>query len=93
MFFKIYCTAVVLCGLSISVQAYDDNVVKHCTDDYLAHCSAHDPDSVATRQCMEDHRRQLSKTCVRALAAANEIPRHYLQRTEVRRRERASSAN
>ena len=67
-----------LVGLSGVVCAYDSDVIANCTSDYFAYCSQYDPDSDKTRDCMEEHRNQLSKQCVRALVDAGEVPDKYL---------------
>ena len=45
-----------------------------CAADYYAHCSKHDPDSPAVRSCMRAVGSRLSQRCIKALAAAGEIP-------------------
>ena len=45
-----------------------------CAADYYTHCSKHDPDSPAVRSCMRAVGSRLSQRCIKALAAAGEIP-------------------
>ena len=58
--------------------AYDERVKSACTEDYLAYCSQHAPESVEVRYCMEAYRNQLNKQCVKALVDAGEVPKKYL---------------
>lgn len=58
--------------------AVDDRVAQSCTNDYFAYCKQHSPESSEVRYCMEAHRHQLSKQCVKALIDAGEVPRKYL---------------
>lgn len=60
--------------------AYDENTEKYCADDYLAYCSMHAPEGAETRYCMEAHRDQLSKQCVKALVEAGLVPRKYMSK-------------
>lgn len=79
---SVFMSAIFFCGAvalsTCAAFAYDDVVAQHCTDDYMAYCSSHDPDSSATRRCMETHRSELSQRCVKALVAAGEVPAKYL---------------
>lgn len=61
-----------------SAADLDENVAKNCIGDYLAYCSRHDPNSAETGYCMEAHREQLSKRCVKALLSAGLVPKKYL---------------
>jgi hypothetical protein len=56
-----------------------------CANDYLAHCSQHDPDGPGVRRCMRAVGRKLSMGCVNALIEAGEVSKN-----EVARRARAS---
>ena len=69
---------VLLVAAASAVQAYSDQVVENCTEDYFAYCKQHMPESVEVRYCMEAHRNELSKRCVQALIDAGEVPRKYL---------------
>ena len=76
---RVACGAIAMTAFAVQpAGAYDDSVVKNCTSDYLAYCTQHDPNSTATRGCMEDHRAQLSSECKRALILAGEVPRKYI---------------
>lgn len=65
------------CGAAF---AYDEKVEKYCGDDYLAYCSRHAPESAETRYCMEAHRDQLSKQCVKTLVEAGLVPKKYMSK-------------
>lgn len=65
-------------GGSHSAYAYDENVTRYCVDDYLAYCKQHAPEGSEVRYCMEAHRNQLSKQCIKALVDAGEVPKKYL---------------
>ncbi len=69
-----------LAGLaaSQSARAWSEDVVNNCTNDYLAYCKQHSPESTELRYCMEAHRNQLSKQCISALVDAGEVPKKYL---------------
>ena len=58
--------------------AYDEAVVTNCTADYFAFCKQHSPEGTEVRYCMEAHRNELTKQCVKALVDAGEVPRKYL---------------
>ena len=76
---RVACGAIAMAAFAVQpAGAYDDTVIKNCTGDYLAFCTQHDPDSSATRVCMENHRAQLSSPCKRALILAGEVPRKYI---------------
>jgi hypothetical protein len=68
------------------VGAVDSRVSAACANDYLAHCSKHDPDGPGVRRCMRAAGPRLSPTCVNALIDAGEVSKE-----EVARRARASS--
>jgi len=70
--------ACALLGLSGVARAWDENIVINCTDDYFAYCKQHSPESAELRYCMEAHRNELSKQCVKALLDAGEVPKKYL---------------
>ena len=70
--------AVLVAAAAGAAQAYGDQVVQNCTEDYLAYCKQHMPESTEVRYCMEAHRNELSKRCVQALMDAGEVPRKYL---------------
>ncbi len=59
-------------------HAWDEGVILNCTDDYFTFCKQHSPDSAELRPCMEAHRTQISKQCVKALLDAGEVPKKYL---------------
>lgn len=61
-----------------TAAAYDEAVVSNCADDYFTYCKQHSPESLEVRYCMEAHRNELSKQCVKALVDAGEVPRKYL---------------
>ena len=65
-------------GTAGSTHAYDENVTTHCAADYFEFCKQHTPESVEVRYCMEAHRNELNKQCVKALVDAGEVPRKYL---------------
>jgi len=56
-----------------------------CAGDYLANCSAYDPDSSATRRCMRAVGFRLSKGCLNALVAAGEVSRSEVSRRSAKR--------
>jgi hypothetical protein len=72
-------TVSLVCTWGIA-SAYDDKVQKDCGDDYIAYCSKHAPESAETRYCMEAHRDQLTKQCVKALVEAGMVPKKYLSK-------------
>ena len=72
--------AVVLGMTMGGAVAYDDSVTTHCTSDYLSYCKQHPPESSEVRYCMEAHRNQLSKQCIKALVDAGQVPKKYLTR-------------
>jgi len=84
-------TRSILCaGLIVSSTLFSSGAIavspavrSACTNDFLAYCSQHDPDSRATRACMRAHGPNLSKVCLNALIAAGEV-----SKKEVARRER-----
>ena len=61
-----------------TAAAYDEAVVTNCADDYFTYCKQHAPESPEVRYCMEAHRNELTKQCVKALVDAGEVPRKYL---------------
>jgi hypothetical protein len=56
-----------------------------CAGDYLANCSAYDPDSAATRRCMRAVGYNLSKGCLNALVAAGEVSKSEVSRRSAKR--------
>ena len=71
--------ALLLVGAT-AAHAVDESVKQFCTDDYMAYCSQHAPESTEVRYCMEAHRNELSKQCVKALVDAGEVPKKYLSK-------------
>jgi hypothetical protein len=69
-----------LAGLAAapSAMAWSDDIINHCTGDYLTYCKEHSPESAEVRYCMEAHRNQISKQCIQALLDAGEVPKKYL---------------
>jgi hypothetical protein len=67
-----------LLAASTSVRAWDENIIRNCTEDYFNFCSAHSPDSPELSTCMEAHRTQISKQCVKALLETGTVPKKYL---------------
>jgi hypothetical protein len=61
-----------------SALAWSDDIIRNCTEDYFAYCKEHSPESAELRYCMEAHRNQISKQCVKALINAGEVPKKYL---------------
>jgi hypothetical protein len=55
-----------------------------CASDYFAHCSQHDPDSAATRNCMRANGSKLSARCVSALVKDGEISKADVERRSAR---------
>jgi hypothetical protein len=60
--------------------AVSGSVRYACAGDYLANCSAYDPDSAQTRRCMRAVGFRLSKSCLNALVAAGEVSRSEVAR-------------
>jgi hypothetical protein len=56
-----------------------------CAGDYLANCSAYDPDSAATRSCMRAVGFRLSRGCLNALVAAGEVSKSVVSRRSAKR--------
>jgi len=56
-----------------------------CAGDYLANCSAYDPDSAETRRCMRQVGYNLSKSCIDALVAAGEVSKSEVARRSAKR--------
>ena len=73
----VFAAALLIGAHATSARAWDETIIKNCTDDYFAYCSTHSPDSPELRYCMEAHRNQLSKQCVKALLDAGEVPKKY----------------
>jgi hypothetical protein len=68
--------AVVAAGLlPTTAGAVDSRVANACTNDYLAHCSQHAPNSPGVRTCFRAVGKRLSAVCVAALVAAGEVPK------------------
>ena len=61
-------------ALTTGAFAASTSVEMACAADYFAHCSKHDPDSPGVRSCMRAIGARLSQRCIKALAAAGEIP-------------------
>jgi hypothetical protein len=75
------CAAAVILATGLSsraAQAWSDEIVNACTGDYLTYCKQHNPEGPEVRYCMEAHRNQLSKQCIKALVDAGEVPKKYL---------------
>lgn len=72
--------AALLGGLigSHAARAWTEDIIINCTGDYFAYCKEHSPETVELRNCMEAHRHQISKQCVKALLDAGEVPKKYL---------------
>ncbi len=73
-------TTLLVAGLAGSgaARAWSDDIIKSCTEDYFAYCKEHSPESSELRYCMEAHRNQISKQCVKALVDAGEVPKKFL---------------
>ena len=65
---------------SAGTSAASMAVEMACATDYYTHCSKHDPDSPAVRTCMRAVGSRLSQRCIKALAAAGEIPSNKSER-------------
>lgn len=63
-----------------AASAASASVEMACAADYFAHCSKHDPDSPGVRSCMKAVGSRLSQRCIKALAAAGEIPSSKVER-------------
>ena len=61
-----------------AARAWSEDIIRNCTEDYFAYCKEHSPESTELRYCMEAHRTQISKQCVKALIDAGEVPKKYL---------------
>jgi hypothetical protein len=61
-----------------AAQAWSEDIIRNCTEDYFAYCKEHSPESAELRYCMEAHRNKISKQCVKALIDAGEVPKKYL---------------
>jgi len=85
MTYSTACVALVVGAtfFSSDAGAVSPAVRSACTDDFLAYCGQHNPDSRAARACMRAHGPSLSKVCLNALIAAGEV-----SKKEVARRER-----
>lgn len=66
------CSTLILSAAA--ANAASTSVEMACAADYFAHCSKHDPDSPGVRSCMRAVGARLSQRCIKALAAAGEIP-------------------
>jgi hypothetical protein len=67
-----------LLAATTAARAWDENIIRNCTEDYFNFCSAHSPDSPELSACMEAHRHQISKQCVKALIETGTVPKKYL---------------
>jgi hypothetical protein len=75
------CAVAIVCAAGMSLRpalAWNDAIVDACSGDYLAYCKQHNPESPEVRYCMEAHRNELSKQCIKALVDAGEVPKKYL---------------
>jgi hypothetical protein len=63
-----------------SAWAVSAEVRSACRHDYRMYCSAHPVGSSALRQCMRRADKKLSRACVNALVAADEISAKELKR-------------
>lgn len=70
--------------LATQAFAYSDAVVRACTDDYLAHCSAYDEDSAQGERCMRAVGAKLSQGCIDALVASGEVSKSEVARRSKR---------
>ena len=79
---RLVCFSVLGLGVALgtagNTHAYDENVTTYCAADYFEFCKQHTPESAEVRYCMEAHRNELSKQCVKALVDAGEVPKKYL---------------
>jgi hypothetical protein len=66
--------------------AVSGSVRYACAGDYLANCSAYDPDSAQTRRCMRAVGYNLSKGCLNALVAAGEVSKSEVGRRSASQR-------
>jgi len=85
-FSKFIAAAVALGAVGFASQASAASLAVQyaCMSDYFRYCSAHNPDSNATRQCMNRNGNNLSKRCVNALVAAGEVSRSEVNRRAAR---------
>jgi hypothetical protein len=73
-------TVVALSALAtIPAKAASSKVTRACASDARRFCPSDKKDSPSLRYCMEAKAEYLSKTCVRALEDAGEVPRGYLK--------------
>lgn len=72
-------SAALITGLH-SASAASAAVEEACASDYFAYCSKHDPDGPGVRSCMRAVGSRLSPRCIKALAAAGEIPGQKVRR-------------
>ena len=78
---KIAVAAAALAGFTASsALAVGKKVRKECAGDYDQFCSQYSPDSTETSRCFESNRKNLSRSCIRALVDAGEVPAKYLKR-------------
>lgn len=66
--------------LATHAFAYSDSVIRACTDDYLAHCSAYDENSAQGERCMRAVGAKLSQSCIEALVASGEVSKSEVAR-------------
>ena len=62
-----------LCFASTEAAAVSGRVKLACAHDYFAHCSQFRPDTPGVRNCMRRVGDNLSKRCIKALAAEGEV--------------------
>ncbi|SFV28815.1 hypothetical protein [Hyphomicrobium facile] len=65
--------AAVTLALSGSALAVSQAVKDACSSDYAAYCSQHKVGSEAGRQCMREHRKMLTESCIHALGKSSEV--------------------
>ncbi|CAA2138718.1 hypothetical protein [Hyphomicrobium sp. ghe19] len=65
--------AVTLVLSSGSAFAVSQAVKDACSSDYAAYCSQHKVGSEAARQCMREHRKMLTESCIHALGKSSEV--------------------
>jgi hypothetical protein len=66
-------------------SAVSASVRYACAGDYLANCSAYEPDSADTRRCMRKVGLRLSTGCLNALVAAGEVSRSVISPRSAKR--------
>jgi hypothetical protein len=81
--FAVVLTSSALCARE--AKAVSASVRSACANDFIAHCSQHDPDSPGARKCMRANGPSLSKGCLDALIAAGEVSREEVARRDRRK--------